>query len=76
MDAPGKAPNVMGVPMKHISLITVRADLRIVGLKKKDANVLQLTFQNSALILVSTIVDIICLTQLRRTEDWQTGLLC
>lgn len=33
MDAPGKAPSVMGVPMKHVSLITVRADGQILWQK-------------------------------------------
>lgn len=74
MDAPGKAPNVMGVPMKHVSLITVSADIQNLA-GQEDANISQLTFQNSALILVSTVVDIICLTQLHGMENWQMGLL-
>jgi hypothetical protein len=52
-DAPQKAPTFMGVPMKHISLITVRMSLLKVAIDY-GANICQLTFQNSALILVST----------------------
>jgi hypothetical protein len=46
-DAPGAS--VMGVQMKYISLITVRIERQTCS---HIANALQLTFQNSALMLV------------------------
>ena len=52
-DAPQKVSTFMGVPMKHISLITVRMSLLKLVIDY-GANIFQLTFQNSALILVST----------------------
>jgi hypothetical protein len=51
-DALQNAPTVMGLPMKHISLITVWPSIRNL-LVWGFADFTQLTFQNSALILVS-----------------------
>lgn len=43
----------------------------VVSMEYTDANCQQLTFQNSALILVRTDIDIICLTLLPREEKWE-----
>jgi hypothetical protein len=51
-DAPQKAPTFMGVPVKHISLITVRISL-LKLVVDYGANISQLIFQNSAHVLVS-----------------------